>query len=476
MKIKEIFLVFLFIAASTSAQWLSSTKAVAPSNYQYTKPNSVNLDSIIRYWMEVEHLPGLQACAVKNGQVIWHGAYGYARLRDSLPATDTIRFGIQCISKLVTSTALMQVWENGLFDLDDNVNNLLPFQVINPHFQDDSITSRMLLAHTSSIIDNWALLDTFLILGDTSITLEECCREFLIPGGVWYSDNNYSYWYPPGQWFNYSHMGSTLFGYLVEAITGNPYNYFCVHCRDSIFEPLGMTRTCWLMCDLDTNQLAMPYEWLGNQYRPLGYWSFPVFPCASVKSTALEMSRFLIAFMQYGRYETTRILDSTTVELMTTVQFPMVSPFYGLGWTWDYLGGRTVWGHQGGSALGGNCTMWWCKAETSGVIVLTNVDNGSRTGVLAIADALFDYAQTPGIVDNETSLLNTRPFLPSIVRGTLNLQSEISNLQSEIILLDITGRKVADLKSGANNIQHLTPSVYFIKSKNNQVLKIIVTK
>lgn len=65
----------------------------------------------------------------------------------------------------------------------------------------------------------------------------------------------------------------------------------------------------------------------------------------------------------------------------------------------------------------------------------------------------------------------------TIIRGVINLQSLISNLQSKISLLDITGRKVADLKAGANNIHHLAPGVYFIRSNNNnKVTKVILTK
>ncbi len=83
---------------------------------------------------------------------------------------------------------------------------------------------------------------------------------------------------------------------------------------------------------------------------------------------------------------------------------------------------------------------------------------------LGIEEHLKSYVQ--GVIPN-----------PTIVRGVLNLQSSIYNLKSEIFLLDITGRKVADLKSGANNIRHLAQGVYFIRSKNNnQVTKIILTR
>ncbi len=83
----------------------------------------------------------------------------------------------------------------------------------------------------------------------------------------------------------------------------------------------------------------------------------------------------------------------------------------------------------------------------------------------------------PGIEERPAS--DTYRVTPSttIVGGVLSLQFTIYNLKSEITLLDITGRKVMNLHTGANDVRYLAPGVYFIRRENiNQVTKIIVTK
>jgi len=356
-----------------------------------------NLDSIIEANMVYGHLPGVQACAIKDGEVIWQGAYGYARLSDSMEVTDTTIFNIASISKTVTSVALMQLWEHGYFNLDDDINEHLSFEVHNPWYPTDSITPRMLLTHTSSIWDRWTILDTLISLGDSTLTLREFCEQYLCLGGTWYSMMNFGN-YLPSTHYGYSNIGLTLVGHLVEAVSNSPDGYFVQHCEDSIFTPLGMNRTCWLMCDVDTNQMAMSYYTTGSP-SPVGYISTPIYPAASLKTTAVELANFLSAFQNYGQLGTVTILDSTTVEDITTIQYPSVTTERGLGWWFITFDGRELWGHHGGPLMGHTCEMWFCRADNSGAIVLSNGDYGaySRNATMAITDALLDYALEYGI-------------------------------------------------------------------------------
>jgi hypothetical protein len=90
-----------------------------------------------------------------------------------------------------------------------------------------------------------------------------------------------------------------------------------------------------------------------------------------------------------------------------------------------------------------------------------------------------DVWSSPGLGIEERSTTYAECVTPNatIIRGVLNLQSAIYNLKSEITLLDITGRKVANLKSGANDIRHLAPGVYFVRHKeNNQTRKVVVMR
>ena len=108
------------------------------------------LDSAITHKMETLHLAGVSACIIKAGEVKWIGNYGYANIEQQIPVDTTTLFYMASVSKTVVATALMQLWEMGLFDLDDDVNDYLPFDFHNPYHPSYPITFRMLCTHTSS--------------------------------------------------------------------------------------------------------------------------------------------------------------------------------------------------------------------------------------------------------------------------------------------------------------------------------------
>jgi hypothetical protein len=131
------------------------------------------------------------------------------------------------------------------------------------------------------------------------------------------------------------------------------------------------------------------------------------------------------------------------------------------------------------------CVNWnlaTANAGWSGRAGHTSVVFGNKIWVIGGADSSdyrndVWYSAGLGIEEHSTPYEHSISPNATIVRGVLNLQSEITNPQSEIVLLDITGRKVADLKSGVNNIRYLAPGVYFIRrNNNNKVTKIIITK
>ena len=132
------------------------------------------LDSLITNIMEINHIPGTQVLIVKHDEIIWSKNYGYANVEQSKPVEDSTLFIIASISKPFISTAIMQLWEDGLLNLDDNINDyLLPdFQVINPTHPNDTITVSMLMTHTSSINDNWDILWPLKNCGDSPISLD----------------------------------------------------------------------------------------------------------------------------------------------------------------------------------------------------------------------------------------------------------------------------------------------------------------
>src|SRR5262249_13317136 len=98
-------------------------------------------------------VPGLSAGIVAHGRLRCVAAAGMANIQESRPVTRDTLFQIRSVSKLVTGTALMQLFEDRKFQLDDDINNYLPFQIHIPACQKKPITFRQLLTHTSSLKD-----------------------------------------------------------------------------------------------------------------------------------------------------------------------------------------------------------------------------------------------------------------------------------------------------------------------------------
>ena len=113
--------------------------------------DSNTLDRELRKQIEQQHLPGLATCIVKNDRIIWQGCYGYADFNKNLLVNESTAFRLASVSKTFTATAVMQLWQQGLIDLDANINGYLPSgtTVINPWHPDSAITCRILPCRSS---------------------------------------------------------------------------------------------------------------------------------------------------------------------------------------------------------------------------------------------------------------------------------------------------------------------------------------
>src|SRR5687767_8275673 len=107
-----------------------------------------SLDEFFRRKMETDHIPGVAACILKRGAVVWLAAYGFANLDERTPMTLDALQNIGSISKTIATTCLMQLWEKGRFKLEDDIGRYLSFPVRNPAHPGDRITFRYLLTHT----------------------------------------------------------------------------------------------------------------------------------------------------------------------------------------------------------------------------------------------------------------------------------------------------------------------------------------
>jgi len=429
--------------------------------------DSAGLDAFIQEIMATEHVPGVATWCSKDGEVIWEQNYGYARLEDSTPVTNTTIWTLMSISKTVTASAIMQLWERGVFDLDDDVNDYLPFEVRNPNFPDIPITFRMLLTHTSSIRDNMhGCLSLLWVHGDSPIPLGELLENYLVPGGIYYSKWSYIV-NAPGTNYWYCNINAALLGYLVELMEGS----FPVHCQDSIFKPLSMNKTSWFLADLNAKQIAMGYEWKGSQYGThydsTGLWGMPEYPAASLRATIRDLAQHLTAIMQYGAVGANRILDSATVDLMLSPHVVVDSVrFAGFNWIYQFYMGRWFWCYTGGCS-GYRTVCGFSHAEGSAFIALTNASSDLNV-IAPIAVALMDYASEynpeivseSGVQEGITKSCETQAPFPTIFRGPLQLPKNAGYR-----VFDISGRVVMP--------ETMKPGIYFIEVDDHIIQKVI---
>jgi CubicO group peptidase (beta-lactamase class C family) len=329
-------------------------------------------------------IPGIACCVVKEDRMIWSGAYGWANIEKGVPMSIDGIMNIASISKTFTATAVMQLWEKELIQLDSDINLYLPFPVRNPHHPETPITVFHLLTHTSSIVDG-DYYDASYSDGDPLISLQDWIKGYLVPGGQFYNEKQNFIHAEPGSLHEYSNVGYGLLGYLVEELSGMPFNEYC---RIHIQEPLGMTESGWFIQEIDTTNHITPYEFTDDQNQPLELYSFPNYPDGLLRTSVRELSLYLMAIMNGGKYSKSRILEKSTLKMMLQ---PAVEMDQGQGLCWHKIKFEGLWGHSGGDP--GVATFMFFNPRTkTGIITFQNNHNGDLFSVIrklyAVADNL----------------------------------------------------------------------------------------
>ena len=316
--------------------------------------------------------------------MIWSGAFGHANLENKIPMDTDLVMNIASISKTFTATAVMQLWEQGKIGLDNDINDYLPVSVRNPHQAELPITLFHLLTHTSSILDG-PQYDASYSDGDPLISLEQWIRGYLLPGGSYYdAAQNFSV-AEPGSQREYSNVGYGLLGYLVEQISGMPFNLYCL---ENILAPLGMNHSGWFLHEIDISRHITPYEFEEGQNKALNLYSFPNYPDGLLRTSVSELSRFLMAIINGGSYEDAMILKKSTLKKMIKLQ---LNGDQEQGLCWHKIPFESMWGHSGGDP-GVATHMYFSPNTKIGIIVFQNNHNGDLFSIVrklySVADDL----------------------------------------------------------------------------------------
>ena len=344
------------------------------------------LDGAFNQFVDQLHVRGAVVAVVRNGRVLYSRGYGYADLAQRTPVDPaTSLFRIGSTSKLFTWTAVMQLVQQGKLDLDTDVNTYLKgFRI--PATYATPITLRNLMTHSPGFEDGGL---GYLITSDSSRvqSIEETLKEHM-PARV----------RPPGVLSSYSNYGAALAGLIVQDVSGVPFNEYI---KRNILDPLDMHHSTFqepVPADIRPGLVAAsvyengvytpkPFEYVGG-FRPAGSGSM----------SALDMTHFMIAHLQDGRYGTNRILDSATAEQMHARTFandPRL-PAMALGFYEQRMNGVRVIGHEGDTQY--FHTAMFIVPDAQVGIFMSYVGTGAEPVRQGILQSFFDrYFPAPRV-------------------------------------------------------------------------------
>ena len=270
----------------------------AESHEMTTQDVIAFLDGIVPAQLKPNDIAGATVIIVKDGKILAARGYGYADVEKRKPVSpENTLFRPGSVSKLFTWTAVMQLFEQGKLDLDADVNSYLDFKI--PDAFGKPITLKNVMTHSTGFEEQ--IKDLF--APDASkLNLGEYVKTH-IPRRI----------FPPGVVPAYSNYATSLAGYIVERVSGKPFNDYVA---DNILKPLGMTHSTFvqpLPAELSP-LMSNGYQLGSDQAKPFEIVS--AFPAGSLSSSATDMAQFMLAHLQDGQLGNTRILKPETARMM----------------------------------------------------------------------------------------------------------------------------------------------------------------
>ncbi|MFZ1132457.1 MAG: serine hydrolase domain-containing protein, partial [Terriglobales bacterium] len=349
----------LFLAIAASAQNLPSAK---PETVGLSAERLERISTAVQKSIDDKRLAGAVTLVVRHGRIAWFKAQGMQDREAAKPMQPDTIFRICSMSKPITSVAVMMLYEEGRFRLEDPISKYLP-EFKNPSIlvkpaggasytipASHEITIRDLLRHTSGITYNWNL--------DLGPTYKEAnVAHGMLPYDGTIGDSverlaKLPLLFNPGEHWEYG-LSVDVLGRLVEVVSGKTFDEFL---RTRIFEPLGMKDTSFYPPDNKLDRLATAYTY----YPDKGLNRFPDTPItegpftysadypykgakklfsggAGLTSTAMDYARFCQMMLDGGKLGDVRLLSRKSVELMTHDQLGKIAPdnAFGLGFGID---------------------------------------------------------------------------------------------------------------------------------------------
>jgi CubicO group peptidase (beta-lactamase class C family) len=308
----------------------SPTTSAAPATaHDLTKADvDAWLDGYMPYALKAGGIPGAVVVVVKDGQPLTERGFGYSDVNAKTPVDpENTLFRPGSVSKLFTWTAVMQQVQAGKINLDADINTYLDFKI--PPYKGKPVTVRDLMTHTPGFAETVKYLILFGKKAPVPL------RDALLrskPEQI----------YAPGSMPAYSNYGATLAGYIVQRVSGEPFEQYV---QRHIFDPLGMTHSSFqqpLPANLDG---LMSKAYKAGSSDPQPYEVIAMSPAGALASSGADMGKFMIAHLNNGG----PLLNPATAQLMHS---PANKPFsalpaMALGFYHEDRNGLNIVGHGG---------------------------------------------------------------------------------------------------------------------------------
>ncbi|KJD33103.1 beta-lactamase [Tamlana nanhaiensis] len=341
----------LFVSCKTKSETEIVVKDVlaeaSPKSAGMSSERLARIDTLLTHAIADNMIPGAVALVARKGKIVYFKSFGMADNAENKPLENDAIFRIASQTKAITSTAVMMLWEEGKFNLNDPISKYIPefgkAQLLDTFNEADSsyttkpaenqITIKHLLTHTSGLgygqIDGdakfkkiYAKAGVTDLFTTKPVTIEESVK---ILAKLPLHHN-------PGERFTYSE-GLDVLGYFVEVISGMPFDAFL---KSRIFEPLGMEDTQFYLPESKYSRLVtvqtkndgawekFPVTFYDTDYPKKGAKTF-FSGGAGLTSTAEDYAKFLQMYLNGGVYNGKRLLSRTTVNTILTNQIPYIN-------------------------------------------------------------------------------------------------------------------------------------------------------
>jgi CubicO group peptidase (beta-lactamase class C family) len=357
-------------------------------------------ESLIADAMIRDHVPGLSLAVVKDGKVVYARGFGARRFKDNAPATPNTLYGVGSCTKSFTALAIMQLVEQGKLSVHDPVRKHLPEFKVGK--EENPICIHHLLTHSSGMPDLGAAdIEIVRLIGVDEKWVPLSSFEDLMLHVNGAKDEVAA---EPGKRFFYLNEGYELLGMIIEKISQMRYEYYL---RDRILRPLRMNRSTFLSDEFEKDSDVMTPYFMDKKngsvvatptVHPIDRLSYAD---GGLMSSVMELTNYLIANMNHGVFESTRLLDSALLQEMHKPQMQANWPslfgkgWYGYGWHMeDDFFGHILVGHSGSTGVS-SANISFVPDLNIGVVYASNMGGSESMGLISPVILAFLMGKNP---------------------------------------------------------------------------------